>query len=243
MKLEVKNLVKNFGPQQGLSIDHLLVENCQTLVLIGPSGSGKSTFLKLIEGLQYPDSGSIFLNDKEIIYSEDALREHRRMIGMVFQSWNLFPHLTALENIILPLHYVHQVNKKEARQRSLDLLKRFSLDKHANKKPHELSGGQLQRVALIRAIAIHPQVLILDEPTSALDPSMTYEVLDLIREIKQEKKDIIMATHHLHFAKKTADRILFLCEGKILENGTPEEVYENPNSVAAKDYMSKVLNN
>lgn len=242
MKLEIKNLIKKFSGQQALNIDYALVPDCQTLVLIGPSGSGKSTLLRLLEGLQKPDSGSIYLNEYEIDYEDEALINHRRKIGVVFQSWNLFPHLTALENIMLPLQHVHHLTFEEARERSLTLLKRFELDKHADKKPFALSGGQSQRVALIRAIAIQPQLLMLDEPTSALDPLMTAEVLELIQELKNEHRDIILITHHLHFAKRTADRVLFICEGKILENGSSEQVFENPQSIPAKQYMTKVKN-
>lgn len=241
MKLEIEQLKKNYGSQPAIAIDHLLIPNCHTLVFLGPSGSGKSTLLRLIAGLAYPDSGTITIDDKAILYEEKELLNYRRTLGVVFQSWNLFPHLTALENIVLPLHYVHGLSKEEAIGRSTELLKRFDLDKHANKKPYALSGGQAQRVALIRAIAVHPKLLILDEPTSALDPLMTSEVLDLIQELQQEKRDIILVTHHLHFAQRTADHVLFISEGKVLENGTPEEVFDHPKSLQAKQYMTKVL--
>jgi len=241
MNLEIKKLKKYFGKQQVIAIGHLAVKDAESLVFIGPSGGGKSTLLKLIAGLHYPDSGTIKLDDKEIIFEENALLEHRRKIGVVFQSWNLFPHLTALENIVLPLQYVHGKSEEEARAISLKILKQFELDKHADKKPYALSGGQIQRVALIRAIAIQPTLLLLDEPTSALDPLMTSEVLDLILELKNEKRDLILVTHQLQFAKRIADRVLFISDGQVLENGTTEEVFENPSSIEAKNYMSKVL--
>ncbi|MBA3816810.1 MAG: amino acid ABC transporter ATP-binding protein [Parachlamydiaceae bacterium] len=241
MNLEISQLKKYFGRQQAIKIDHLLVDNCQTLVFIGPSGGGKSTLLKLIAGLHIPDSGTIKVDHKQIVYQEKELLEYRRKIGVVFQSWNLFPHLTALENIVLPLLHVHGHSREESNEISLKLLKQFQLDKHADKKPYALSGGQVQRVALIRAIAIHPTLLLLDEPTSALDPLMTAEVLDLILELKNEKRDLILVTHHLQFAKLIAEKVLFISEGHILENGTIQEVFENPNSLQAKNYMSKVL--
>lgn len=241
MNLEIEKLKKYFGKQQAISIDHLAIKDCQTLVFIGPSGGGKSTLLKMIAGLQIPDRGTIAIEDQKIIFQERELLEYRRKIGVVFQSWNLFPHLTALENIVLPLYRVHGISKEEATETSLKLLKKFELDKHADKKPYAMSGGQVQRVALIRAIANHPNLLLLDEPTSALDPLMTAEVLELILELKNEKRDLILVTHHLHFAKRIAGRILFISEGRILENGTTEEVFDNPTSLQAKNYMSKVL--
>ena len=241
MRLEIKALVKNFGIQRAIAIDHLLIEECSTLAILGPSGGGKSTLLRMIAGLAFPNSGDIIINGKKLIFEENELINYRKSIGVVFQAYNLFPHLTALENIVLPLEKVHGISKEEARDLSMNLLRRFELDKHALKKPYALSGGQIQRVALIRAIAIHPQILILDEPTSALDPLMTAEVLELVLELKKEKRDLIMVTHHLNFAKSAADRVLFVGEGKILESGSSQEVFENPKSTLAKQYMAKVL--
>ncbi|HEV8050850.1 MAG TPA: amino acid ABC transporter ATP-binding protein [Parachlamydiaceae bacterium] len=241
MNLEIQKLKKNFGKQQAIYIDQLLVRDCQTLVFMGPSGGGKSTLLKLIAGLYCPDSGTIAVDGQKIIYEEKDLLKYRRKIGVVFQSWNLFPHLTALENIVLPLQQVHGHSEEEATAIGIKLLKQFELDKHADKKPYALSGGQVQRVALIRAIAIQPKLLLLDEPTSALDPLMTSEVLDLILELKNEKRNLILVTHHLQFAKRIADRVIFISEGRVLENGTTDQVFENPLSLQAKNYMSKVL--
>lgn len=240
MKLEIHQLIKKYGSQLAIAVEELNAD-CSTLVLIGPSGSGKSTLLRLIAGLCNPDSGTITIDDRQISFEEKELLKYRRTIGVVFQSWNLFPHLTALENIILPLHQVHGVSKDEAAAISIDLLKRFDLNKHADKKPYALSGGQAQRVALIRAIAVKPNLLLFDEPTSALDPLMTAEVLELILELKIENRNLILVTHHLHFAKRIADRVLFIAQGKVLENGTVEEVFENPKSARAKEYMAKVL--
>ncbi len=241
MKLEIKGLTKSFGMQPAIAQLDLLLPDCQTLVLIGPSGSGKSTLLRLISGLEYPDSGTIKLDGKEIIFEEKALIRHRRSLGIVFQSWNLFPHLTALENIVLPLHRVHGLSEEEAEARSMQLLTRFDLVNHAHKKPFELSGGQVQRVALIRAIAGQPKMVMLDEPTSALDPLMTAEVLELIAELKKEKRDLIFVTHHLYFAKKIADQVLFIAEGKVLEKGSVKDVFERPSSALARKYMAAAL--
>lgn len=241
MKLEIHQLVKRFGGQKAVSIENLVIENSGTLVLLGGSGSGKSTLLRMMAGLIYPDFGRISINGHPIVFKEKALIEYRKQNGVVFQSWNLFPHLTALENIMLPLIEVQKQSREEAKALSMDLLRRFEMDKHAGKKPYALSGGQSQRVAFIRAIAIQPKLLFLDEPTSALDPLMTAEVLDLILELKKEKKDLVMVTHHHHFAKKTADHILFMGEGRVLEQGTGKEVFEHPKTAQAKLYMEKVL--
>jgi polar amino acid transport system ATP-binding protein len=241
MKLEIKQLKKSFGSQRALFIDHLLVADCGTLVILGSSGGGKSTLLRMIAGLSYPDSGSIAINDEEIIFKEKELHHYRKSIGVVFQSWNLFPHLTALENIVLPLVHVQGKSKEEATTLGIDLLKRFDLDKHAGKKPYALSGGQVQRVALIRAVAIHPKLLILDEPTSALDPLMTSEVLDLVLELKKEKRDLLIVTHQLHFAKRAADQVLFISKGQVLEKGSTDEVFNHPKSPEVQHYMDKVM--
>lgn len=241
MNLEIDQLIKRFGAQRAIMIEQLKLENCSTLAILGPSGGGKSTLLRMLAGLSLPDSGSITINGQKLVFEESFLRDYRKSIGIVFQSYNLFPHLTALENVVLPLVQVHAISSEEAKSRSMELLQRFELGKHGDKKPHALSGGQIQRVALIRAIAHHPQMVILDEPTSALDPLMTAEVLDLILELKKEKKDLIIVTHHLHFAKSTADQVLFVGEGKILESGSSREVFEKPKTPLAKQYMAKIL--
>ena len=241
MKLEIKDLVKTFGANQAISSLSVNIPECQTLTILGPSGSGKSTLLRTMSGLEIPESGSIAFDDKPIIFKEPQLREHRLGLGIVFQSWNLFPHLTALENICLPLYRVHGLSLEAAEERGMELLKRFDLDTHAHKKPFELSGGQSQRVALIRAVAIHPKMLMLDEPTSALDPLMTYEVLELIMELKKDGRNFVLVTHHLHFAKKVADWVLFLDEGKLIESGPAKQVLENPQSIIVQRYMDKIM--
>jgi polar amino acid transport system ATP-binding protein len=243
MKLEINHLTKNYGTHHAISSMNLDLPECQTLVFIGPSGGGKSTLLRLIAGLVIPDSGWIALNGSKIDFKEAALRQHRRSLGIVFQSWNLFPHLTALENIVLPLHRVQNLTQEEAEARSFELLKRFELDLHAHKKPFALSGGQVQRIALIRAVAVQPKMLMLDEPTSALDPLMTSEVLELILELKKEKRDLIFVTHHLHFAKKIADWVLFISEGKIIESGPSSVIFDSPATPQVQQYMAKVLSN
>jgi polar amino acid transport system ATP-binding protein len=241
MKLNVQGVSKSFGTHRALRSVTLDIPDGQNLVLIGPSGGGKSTLLRLLAGLEVPDHGWIAFDDQKIQYDEESLIRYRKSIGVVFQSWNLFPHLTALENIVLPLVQVHGLSPKEAHERALALLKRFDLARHANKKPFGLSGGQSQRVALIRAVAAQPKILMLDEPTSALDPLMTAEVLELIEELKKDLRDLVLVTHHLQFARRIADHVVFLADGKILEQGSPEELFENPQAPLVQEYMSKVL--
>lgn len=217
------------------------IGNCKTLAILGPSGGGKSTLLRLIGGLEIPDSGEIFLDDKKIIFKEKELLHHRRSLGMVFQSFNLFPHLTALENIELPLHRVHGMSLADARDASLQLLRRFGLREHAYKKPSQLSGGQRQRVAIVRAVGIKARLILLDEPTSALDPLMTSEVLDLVQELEKEGRDIILASHHMTFVKKAADWVAFLADGRILEYGPTQRFFSSPKSAQARQFLEKVL--
>lgn len=241
MRLEIDNLEVRFGKQVAIAPFQLTVPDCGMLALIGPSGGGKSTLLKLIAGLEYPDKGSIKIDGEPILFEEKALIQHRRQLGIVFQSWNLFPHLTALENIVLPLHRVKGLSLKESESIGMELLHRFQLAPHAYKMPYELSGGQSQRVALIRAVAGQPKLLLMDEPTSALDPLMTAEVLELIQELKREGRDLILSTHHLNFAKKVADYVLFLAQGKVLEHGAPHKVFDHPESELAKHFMTTIL--
>lgn len=185
-------------------------------------------------------SVSIVLNDEKLSDKQEALRQYRLQLGIVFQSWNLFPHLTALENIVLPLYRVHGYPLEQATGRSFELLKRFDMQTHAHKKPFALSGGQKQRVAIVRAIAAQPKMLLLDEPTSALDPIMSFEVLELIRELKNDGRDLVLVTHHLHFARSIADYTLFLADSEIVEHGPAAQILANPRSNVAKQYMDRV---
>jgi polar amino acid transport system ATP-binding protein len=241
LKLEIDDVSKSFGKQKALSQINLSLENLQTLAIIGPSGSGKSTLLRLIAGLEKVDRGSIKIDDKPIPDDENGLRKHRQSIGTVFQSWNLFPHLTALENIAMPLYRVHGYSRKDAEESSLALLERFSLQNHALKRPAELSGGQCQRVAIVRAIAIKPKILLFDEPTSALDPLMTSEVLDLINELKEEGSHLILSSHHLGFVKRIADYVAFIAEGKLIECGTASEIFLHPRSENVKKFLNQAM--
>lgn len=213
----------------------------RSLVLVGPSGGGKSTLLRVLAGLEKPDSGSVEMDGSPVVFEEKHLREHRRGIGVVFQAFNLFPHLSALANITLPLEKVHGLSGLEAGERAMETLERFRLARHAHKRPAELSGGQKQRIAIARAIAIRPRLLLFDEPTSALDPEMTAEVLDLIEELKEEGRDFVLVTHEMGFARSVADEVAFLADGKIVESGSAEEVFAAPKSGEARVFLSRIL--
>ena len=241
MKLSLREVVKRFGTHTVLDKISLELEGVHCLALIGPSGGGKSTLLRIVAGLEFPSEGSVELNGRPIEYHDEALLRHRRSIGTVFQAFNLFPHLTALRNITLPLEKVHGREPAEARARAEETLRRFRLLDHAHKKPAELSGGQRQRVAIARAIAIKPQVVLLDEPTSALDPEMTAEVLELIEELKQEGRDLLLVTHEMGFARRLADRVALLAEGRIAEIGPPEQVFAASQSDVTREFLRRVL--
>lgn len=238
MKLDLSNLTRSFGTHRVL--DNLAWQaEGHALVIIGPSGGGKSTLLRVLAGLEHPDSGTLAFDGQTLSFTEDALLRHRREVGVVFQSYNLFPHLTALENIMLPLTKVHGLSEGDARGRALEHLRRFQLEAHSHKKPAHLSGGQRQRVAIVRAIAIRPRLLLFDEPTSALDPEMTAEVLDMIAELRTEGRDLILVTHHLAFARTVADQVAFLADGKIMEHGT--DLFANPQTEACRRFLLRVL--
>jgi polar amino acid transport system ATP-binding protein len=216
-------------------------DEVQVLALIGPSGGGKSTFLRLIGGLESPTSGEVMVNGIKLPVGDSALREWRKKNGFLFQSFNLFPHLTAEENVILPLVEVHQSSREDAKNRAQEMLSRFGLAKHLGKQPGQLSGGQQQRVALARAIAHKPQWLLLDEPTSALDPEMKAEVLDLIEELQKSGQKIILSTHEMGFARRASDHVIFLSDGQNLEEGNAEELFENPKTAEVKLFLEKVM--
>ena len=241
MKLSLQDVVKRFGTHTVIDRVSLELDGVHCLALIGPSGGGKSTLLRLIAGLEYPSSGNIALNGRPIEYNDEALLRNRRSIGTVFQAFNLFPHLTAFQNITLPLEKVHGRTRAEARDLAEGTLRRFQLLDHAYKKPAELSGGQRQRVAIARAIAIKPQVVLLDEPTSALDPEMTAEVLELIEELKQEGRDLLLVTHEMGFARRLADRVALLAEGRIAEIGPPDQIFGASQSEVTQSFLRRVL--
>lgn len=241
MQISVTDVAKSYDGVRVLSDVSLNLSDVHALTIVGPSGGGKTTLLRIIAGLITPDSGTVTVNGTTLTYSEEALRSYRKSVGMVFQFYNLFPHLTALENITLPLEKVHGRSHDEARERAERLLRRFRLAQHAHKRPGQLSGGQKQRIALSRAMAIDPQFLILDEPTSALDPEFTAEVLDMIRELRAEDTHLILVTHHMGFARSVSDYVVFVADGGISEHGRPEQVFGNPESDQVRRFFDRVL--
>lgn len=241
MKLEIEHLLKILGNHRALDSLCLTIENTRALVLLGPSGGGKSTLLRVLAGLEKPDSGSVRINNIPLPDSELGLLLYRRTIGVVFQGFNLFPHLTAFRNITLPLEVVHGLPPAEASEIAKQLLVRFQLEKHAHQKPSQLSGGQRQRIAIARAIAPRPSLVLLDEPTSALDPEMTAEVLQMIEELRDDGRDIILVTHELGFARQVADTIALVSQGTIAEIGPPKQIFDGPKSPITQSYLAKTL--
>jgi polar amino acid transport system ATP-binding protein len=241
LKLKLVNISKKFGDHLALDRLSLELEKVHSLVLIGPSGGGKTTLLRVLAGLETPDTGLAELDGEEIHYDEISLLRYRRRVGVVFQAFNLFPHLTALENITLPLEKVQGYNRTDAVTSAMALLRRFQLGAHALKKPAALSGGQRQRVAIARAVAIKPRLLLFDEPTSALDPEMTAEVLDMIKQLLEEGRDLILVTHEMGFARVVADRVAFVSSGRILECGDAKNVFETPATDVCGKFLSTVL--
>ena len=238
--LEISNVQKSFGHEHVLTDVSLTVPEHTATVLIGASGSGKSTLLRCINLLETIDDGSIYLDGKEIsdpLIDVDAIR---RRLGMVFQSFNLFPHMTVLENITLAPQRVHGLSVDQAREEALELLQRFDLSAKADQYPDRLSGGQQQRVAIIRSLAVRPRLLMLDEVTSALDPVLVNEVLSLVRDLKSDGMTMVLATHEMGFATQVADQVCFLESGRIVERGTPEQVLHNPQNERTQEFLARV---
>lgn len=236
MKVELENLSKDFEGKKVLC-SITFSDNITTLALIGRSGCGKSTFLRVLAGLIEPSSGSVRLDGELVCPSGNC----RKNIGFVFQQGGLFRHLTALQNIALPLEKVHGFSKKEAKEHTMDLLVRFGLESEAYKKPAELSGGQQQRIAIARAMAPKPKILLLDEPTSALDPEYTTEVLDMIKELKNEGLGFIIVTHEMGFALHACEKAGFLHNGQIMEYGESRSLFTNPQTPQLVSFLSKLL--
>ncbi len=236
--LDLKNIRKSYGSDLVISDLNLSLEKHQVKVLIGASGSGKSTLLRCINLLEEIDDGQIFLDGKDISEIGVDADDVRASIGSVFQAFNLFPHLTVLENITLAPRLVHGISRAEAEQDATELLARFGLSEKANQYPDLLSGGQQQRVAILRAIICKPKLLLLDEVTSALDPVLIAEVLSLIAELKREGMTMLIATHEMGFARKVADEVLFLKGGQIIESGAPAQILEKPQSLELKSFLS-----
>ena len=239
--IDVKNLVKSFGDLEVLKGVSQHIGKGERVVLIGPSGSGKSTFLRCLNLLETPTSGEIIFEGQSITDDKCDINKIRQKMGMVFQHFNLFPNMTILKNITLAPVRTGLMNKEQAEKEARELLKRVGLEDKADSYPAQLSGGQKQRIAIVRALCMKPEVMLFDEPTSALDPEMVGEVLDVMKELAQSGMTMVCVTHEMGFAREVADRVLFMDEGKILEEGTPGEIFTNPKEQRTKDFLNKVL--
>ena len=239
--IQVKDLHKSFGKNNvlnGISTD---IKKGEVVVVIGPSGSGKSTFLRSLNLLEQPTSGSIIFDGDEITDPKTNIDLHRQKMGMVFQHFNLFPHKTIRENITLAPVTLKKMTKEEADKRADELLERVGLADKANAYPEQLSGGQKQRIAIVRSLAMDPEVMLFDEPTSALDPEMVGEVLDLMKQLAREGMTMVVVTHEMGFAREVGTRVVFIDEGKIKEQAEPEEFFSNPKHERLKEFLSKIL--
>ena len=239
--IDVKNLHKSFGNHEVLKGVNEHIEKGEKVVVIGPSGSGKSTFLRCLNLLEEPTSGEIIFEGQNITAKDTDINLVRRRMGMVFQQFNLFPHLTVRENIKLAPVKLKVMTDEEADKRALELLARVGLPDKADSYPAQLSGGQQQRIAIARALAMNPDVMLFDEPTSALDPEMVGEVLSLMRELADDGMTMVVVTHEMGFAKEVASRVMFMDGGKIVEENEPQEFFSNPKNPRLREFLSKVL--
>ena len=239
--IKVQNLKKNFGKLEVLKDISVDIEEREVVVLIGPSGSGKSTFLRCLNQLEEATAGSIVVNGADMTDKHTDINKVRENIGMVFQHFNLFPHKTVLQNIMMAPVELKKMTKTEAEAEGMRLLKRVGMDSKADAYPSQLSGGQKQRVAIARALAMKPTVMLFDEPTSALDPEMVGEVLSVMQELAADGMTMVVVTHEIGFAREVADRVIFMDEGYVVEQGTPQEVINNPKEPRTIDFLNKVL--
>ena len=240
--LDVKNLNKSFGDHHVLKDISEHIEKGEKVVIVGPSGSGKSTFLRCLNLMEVPTSGDILFEGSNITKAKaKQVNALRQKMGMVFQHFNLFPHLTILDNITLAPVKLKKMSKAQAREKALTLLKRVGLEDKADAYPNQLSGGQKQRIAIVRALAMNPDVMLFDEPTSALDPEMVGEVLELMHQLADEGMTMVVVTHEMGFAREVASRVLFMDEGRIVEQNRPKAFFDNPQNERLKEFLSKVL--
>lgn len=239
--IKVENLIKNFGDIEVLKGINTEIKRGEVVVIIGASGSGKSTFLRCLNRLEESSGGSIYFNGVDITDDKININLHRQKMGMVFQHFNLFPHMTVLKNMTSAPMKLLKISKQDAEAKAVELLEKVGLADRAEAYPSQLSGGQKQRVAIVRALCMDPEVMLFDEPTSALDPEMVGEVLNVIKDLASSGMTMAIVTHEMGFAREVADRILFIDDGVIAEEGTPEEIFTNPKSARLKDFLSKVL--
>ena len=239
--IEVMNLKKAFTSTVALDDVNLTITKGEVVCIIGPSGSGKSTLLRCLNCLEVPSSGSVWFEGKNLMDKKVDINIHRQKMGMVFQHFNLFPNMTILKNMTLGPKKLLKLTEEEANKRAMDLLKRVGLEDRANTYPELLSGGQKQRIAIVRALCMNPDVMLFDEPTSALDPEMVGEVLEVMRELANENMTMVVVTHEMGFAKEVASRVIFMDQGQIIEENTPKELFEHPQSERLKNFLAKVL--
>ena len=239
--IKTENLQKAFGKLSVLTGIDMEIKKGEVVVVIGPSGSGKSTFLRCLNRLEEPTGGTILFEGADITDPKCNINIHRQKMGMVFQQFNLFPHLTVLRNLTIAPTKLLGVSKEDAEKRGLELLERVGLADKANAYPNQLSGGQKQRVAIVRALAMNPEVMLFDEPTSALDPEMVGEVLDVMKNLAKEGMTMVVVTHEMGFAREVADRVVFMADGVIAEVGTPKEIFENPQNSRTQQFLQCVL--
>ena len=239
--IKVKNLHKKFDELEVLKGIDEHIRPGEVVVVIGPSGSGKSTFLRCLNQLETATEGEIYVDDELITDPKCDVNKVRQKMGMVFQQFNLFPHLTILENITLAPVMLKKMTKDQSKEKAMELLKRVGMEEKAEAYPVQLSGGQKQRVAIARALAMNPEIMLFDEPTSALDPEMVGEVLDVMKDLAESGMTMVIVTHEMGFAREVASRVIFMDQGIIMENGTPEEVFTNPKNERTKLFLSKVL--
>jgi len=239
--IEVRGLHKHFGKLHVLKGVDALIQKGEVVVVIGPSGSGKSTFLRCLNLLEEPTEGEIIFEGINITSRGNNINLYRQKMGMVFQQFNLFPHLTVMGNITLAPMKLKKLSKEEAEAKALSLLKRIGLEDKATSYPSQLSGGQKQRIAIVRALAMSPDVMLFDEPTSALDPEMVGEVLDVMKELAAEGMTMVVVTHEMGFAREVGDRVLFMDDGYIVEEASPAELFTNPKHPRTKEFLAKVL--
>lgn len=240
--IRIEHLHKDFEKLEVLKDISVNIEKGDIVAIIGPSGSGKSTFLRCLNLLEEPTSGHIYIHEKDLMDPETEINEVRSKVGMVFQHFNLFPHMTVLENLTLAPMEIHHFEKGKAEEKAKILLEKVGLLDKAAAYPNQLSGGQKQRIAIARALAMEPELILFDEPTSALDPEMIKEVLDVMRDLAKEGMTMLIVTHEMGFARNVANRILFMDQGNIIEDCSPKELFEAPKSERVKDFLNKVLN-
>ena len=239
--IKTENLQKSFGKLDVLTGIDMEIKKGEVVVVIGPSGSGKSTFLRCLNRLEEPTGGTILFEGADITAPKCNINLHRQKMGMVFQQFNLFPHLTVLRNLTIAPMKLLGVSKEDAEKRGMELLERVGLADKATAYPSQLSGGQKQRVAIVRALAMNPEVMLFDEPTSALDPEMVGEVLEVMKDLAKEGMTMVVVTHEMGFAKEVADRVVFMADGVIAEEGTPGDIFENPQNPRTKQFLQCVL--